>query len=226
FWEYQSRGIAVFAAPGSIQTFRVANRLGELTAVGDRFDIGPLLRSVSFRNHGYVLALTEGDIRLVELSADERPSVVELSELPDDIHTVLEDASNDGRADRQRARGATGDRVETQRYCRLVHDAVFAAIGDDDAPLILAASHELESAYREINEYGALLAPGIDAHPGSLDTDELEKRARAILDDHYAEQVAHWRDEFGTHRSNGRASSRLAEVARAASAGAVAELLF
>lgn len=226
FWQHQSRGIALFASPDSLRSFRVFSRLTGLTAVGDRFDIGPLLRSVSFENGGYVLALTEGSIRLIEVSAEARPVDVELTGLPDDLHTVLEYASNEGQADRQRARGATGESIERQRYCRIVQGAVLAAIGDSELPLILAASRELEPAYREINDHDGLLSRGIDVHPGSLDVDDLESRARAILDEHYAEKLTVWREQFGTHRSNGRATSRIAEVAHAATVGAVEELLF
>jgi len=107
-----------------------------------------------------------------------------------------------------------------------VQDAVLPAVADSGLPLILAASRELEPAYRGVNDHPRLLEKGIEAHPGSLETDELESRARRILDEHYARELDRWREDFGTHRSNGRATSRLKDVARAASTGAVADLMF
>lgn len=225
FWRYQAHALAVFVAPGTLRAFRLANSLDHHLAVGDRFDIGPLLRSITFPHGGYLLSVTEGDIRLLELSADQRPIDLEL-ELPDELGTVLEHAVNEGRLDQRRAEGATGQRIEQQRYCRLVQDAVLRQIGGSKLPMILAASRDLEPAYRAVNTYAGLLELGIDAHPGSLTTDDLDLRARTILDEHYAGELSDWRERFGTQRSNGLATSQLNEVARAATSSAVEELLF
>ncbi len=225
FWRYQAHALAVFVAPGTLTAFRVANSLESYLAVGDRFDIGPLLRSVTFPNRGYVLSIAEDDIRLLELSADEPPITVEL-ELPPELDGVLEIAAHDGRFDQRRADGATGQKIEQQRFCRLIQDAVLDQIGDETLPLILAATRDLEPAYRAINTYSGLLETGIEAHPSSLTVDDLNARARTILDEHYAQELADWREQFGTQRSNGLATSQLSEVARAATAAAVDELLF
>lgn len=225
FWEHQARGMALFASPDDLRAFRVFSRLTGLTAVGDRFDLGPLLRSVSFEYAGYVVAVTEGAARLISVAAETRAVEMPL-DLPDDLHTVLEYASNEGNADRERARGAKGDSIEKQRYCAIVQDAVLAAIGNDRLPLILAASADFAPVYREVNRHARLLPKGIDANPASLDTGDLEARARALLDEHYKERLDQWREDFGTHRSNGKATTQLGEVARATAMGAVAELLF
>lgn len=226
FWEHQARALVVFAAPGTVRCYRLANQVTDLVAVGDRFDVGPLLRSVTFANSGHVLTVSEGGIHLYELNADSRPIELDLPDLPDDLHTVLEHASNYGQADMPRAAGASGQKIEQHRYCRLAQDAVLHRIGHSSLPLILAASDDLEPAYRDINTHAGLLDRGIDAHPNSLTLDELASRARAILDEHYRRDLHEWRENFGTQRSNGRATTKLKEVARAATAAAVAELHF
>lgn len=225
FTQNQAPGMAIFATPDFQQVFSLPNRFEQKTTVGDRFDIGALLRSVTFANAGFVLALAEGSIRLVELSA-ENPAVEHPLDLPADLHTVLEYTSNHGQADQARAQGTTGEKVEYRRFSRIVEEAVLAVIGDRGVPLILAATQDLDPAYRAVNTYNLLLEDGIDVNPQSLDVAELEARAREVLDAHYAAQLERWREDFGTHLSNGRATSGFAEVARAASAGAVAELLF
>ena len=225
FWQHQAHAIALFVAPGVLRAFRLANKLESHTAVGDRFDLGPLLRSSTFKHGGYVLSVSEGIVQLLELSATERPTVITLK-LPAELDTVLERADNGGKADPPRAEGATGQRIEQQRYCRLVQDAVLAAIDDPTLPMVLVASRDLEPAYRVINTYPALMERGIDANPESLSVDELDQRARKILDEHYAAELAEWRELFGSRRSNGLATSQLSEAARAATSGAVEELLF
>ncbi|MEO6505592.1 MAG: hypothetical protein ABIW36_13460 [Terrimesophilobacter sp.] len=226
FWQYQSNALAVFAAPGLLRAFRLANSLEKRLSVGDRFDIGPLLRSVTFPHDGFVLSVTEGAIRLLEITATGHPTVIELPGLPDDVHSVLEHGAHDGRFDQRRADGRLGPKAEQRRFCRLVEDAVLKQIGDSALPMILAGSRDLEPAYRVVNTYPGLLEKGIDTHPDSASNDELDARARAILDEHYADQLVDWRETFGARRSNGLATSQLSEVAKAATASAVDELLF
>ncbi len=225
FWQFQAHALAIFIAPGIVHAYRLANTLQPHVSVGDRFDIGPLLRSVTFTNSGYVLSVAEGRDRLLELSADSSPIELKLA-LPEELDTVLEDTKYQGRFDRHRADGATGERVERERYCRLVHEAVLAHVAGSTLPMILAASKDLEPAYRAVNTYRGLLESGIDANPESLSVDELDKRARAILDDHYENKVVLWRELFGTRKANGLATSQLSEVARAATASGVESLMF
>ncbi len=225
FWGFQGRSLAIFVAPDVVHAYRLANSLRSLVAIGDRFDIGPLLRAVTFTNSGYVLSLAEGRNRLLELSADAPPLELEL-ELPDELDGVLDDPKYQGRFDQHRADGTTGDRIERERYSRLVHEAVLAHVAGSTLPMILAASHDLKPAYRAVNTYRGLLDGGIDANPEALSVDEVNTRARVILDKHYGEKLAEWRELFGTRQANGLATSQLSEVARAATASGVESLMF
>lgn len=225
FWMQQARSLAIFAAPDMMRVFKLPNRLSELVAVGDRFDVGPLLRSMSFRYEGYVVTVSEGSNHLYELVPGSRPRELPL-DLPYDLHKVLEHAENYGQMDMPRSQGSTGERIELQRYCRLVQDEVLKQIPDQASPLILAASHNFAPAYRAINSHQGFLDEGIDVNPEALSPGELEERARGLLDEHYKKDLSQWRERFGTERSNGRATSRLKEVAYAATAAAVEELLF
>lgn len=224
FWGFQGNSLAIFVAPGAVRAYRLANSLHSLVAVGDRFDIGPLLRAVTFTNSGYVLSVAEGRNRLLELSADAPPIELEL-ELPDELDGVLDDPKYQGRFDQHRADGTTGDRIERERYSRLVHEAVLAHVAESTLPMILAASQDLQPAYRAVNTYRGLLESGIDANPEALSVDDLNTRARVILDKYYENKLAEWRELFGTRQANGLATSQLSEVARAATASGVESLM-
>ena len=225
FWQFQAHAMAIFVAPGVVHAYRLANTLQRLVAVGDRFDIGALLRSVTFTNGGYVLSVADGHYRLLELSADAPPIELVL-DVSDDVDGVLDDPKYQGRFDRHRADGTTGDRIERERYCRLVQDAVLAHVAHSTLPMILAASKDLEPAYRAINTYRGLLDHGIEANPESLSIDDLNTHARVILDGHYDNKLAEWRELFGTRQAHGLATSQLSEVARAATASGVESLMF
>lgn len=225
FWNHLSEGMAVYANTELAREFRVKNHLPDRVAVGDRFDVGPLLRSVAFSHSGYVLAITEGGARLGELSPDTGIREVEL-DLPDDLHTVLEYTQTDGQADMPRAQGATGEKIEQRKYCRIIHDAVRSVIGEHGFPLILAAAQDLQPAYREVNTYKDLLDEGLASNPSSRSLAELEEDARRVLDDHYESTLKQWREDFGTRLNHDRGSVDLPTIARGASQGAIEELLF
>ncbi|WP_157973847.1 baeRF11 domain-containing protein [Desertihabitans aurantiacus] len=222
FWRHQANSLVVLAAPGTTRTFRLANRLTPHVAVGDRFDLGGLLRAVSQRHGGFVLGLAEQDVRFFELTADHRAEPRAL-DLPDDIDSLLAVTDNHGQADR---RGKHADGPQRERYANAVQDAVLPHVRGTGLPLILAATPELEPAYRAVNRYELLSEQTIDAHASSLDIDTVDARAREILTAGYKAEVNEWRELFGTRRSAGRATSSLAEVAKAATVGAVEELRF
>ena len=59
--------IYLATSPGTLQTFRLANRLVSTVEVGDRYYVKPLLRAVTFPQAAFVLALAAGGVRLVEI---------------------------------------------------------------------------------------------------------------------------------------------------------------
>jgi hypothetical protein len=65
FWHYQANGLAVLAAPGMIQTFRLPDPPKPLAEVADRFHLTPLIRVTSSPHDVLVLALAEESVRLV-----------------------------------------------------------------------------------------------------------------------------------------------------------------
>lgn len=225
-WATQARSIAVFLAPDLVRSFRLMNELPTHTAVGDRFDIGPLLRATTFGHSGYVLAVTEGDVRLLFLGPDASSEAIELTALPDDVGENLETTVTSGRFDRIRAQGTLGPKVEQRSYASAVQEAVLAVIGESGLPLVLCAARDLEPAYRDVNTYAGLLDDGIDANPSSLSVQELESRARTVLEQYGDTELAAWRERFGTLRADGRASSQLSDIAHAATSGLVDTLLF
>jgi hypothetical protein len=76
FWAAQARSLAVFASPARVQTFRLPNRLKSEVEVADRFYVKPLLRSVTFPQAAFVLALSAGAVRLVEVTREARAAIM------------------------------------------------------------------------------------------------------------------------------------------------------
>lgn len=226
-WSSGARSVAVFLSPAGARVFRLMNELPSAWSTGDRFDVGPLIRAVTFEHVGYVVALTEGEVRLLHLDSTATAHAVPLPELPADVaDELVRTPPPRGQADRLRAGGTLGPKTQQERYARVVQAAVQAAITDPEAPIVLAAAPELGRAYRAVNTSTLLLERGIEANPSSLTDADLQARARVVLDDYYATRIAAWRERFGTLRAAGRAGAQISDVARSAWAGLVSDLLF
>ena len=84
FWRFQAHSLAIFATPENLRTFRVPNALEPLVIVSDRFHVKPLLRSVSFPQSCYVLALAQKSVRVIEVSPDLPSTAVHVEGMPED----------------------------------------------------------------------------------------------------------------------------------------------
>ncbi|MCU1439812.1 MAG: hypothetical protein JWP85_809 [Rhodoglobus sp.] len=226
FWRTPgSRALAVFATPDELHAFALHDPVAERVTVSDRFEIGVLLRDGSSRDRAYVLGLTMGHVRLLSLTRGEPPVELPL-DLPEDIRSVFAYANNEGDADMPRPAGPEGEKPEERRYCTAVQDAVLAQIGDERHPLVLASSEELEPAYRAVNTYSPLLEESAGFNPSYREPAQLDARAWELLETRKEFDLSQWRELFGTRRSNGLAASGIKDVAVAATAAAVDELLF
>ncbi|MBO0852389.1 MAG: hypothetical protein J2P18_01315 [Nocardia sp.] len=221
FWRYQSHTLVVHVSPVRMWTFRIPNRLGEALTVSDRFLLTPLLRAVTFPQAAYVLALSEGAVRLVEVTPDEPAVDVRVPDLPAGASDYAKKASITDRAPKGRLQGSEGKKVLVRQYARAVERALRDVLSGRDIPLILAAPEPIGSIFRSVATYGELLIDGIAGNPDQVTDKELADRARHILDGHYASELAELRELFDTRRAQGRASTDLADIARAATFGAV-----
>jgi hypothetical protein len=225
FWNEQARSLAVFATPQAHQTYRLPNRLSSAVEVGDRFFVKPLLRAVSFPQAAFVLALAAGSVRLVEVLREASPFTVRVTDLPTDAASAAGKASIADRAPVGRLQGSEGQKVRLRQYARKVDRALHGVIGATELPLILAAAEPLASIYRSVNTYPQLVASGLRGNPETASDDELAAEARTILDELYEHELSTIRERFELLRSEERASSDVATVARAATYGAVDTLL-
>lgn len=224
FWRRQAHSLAIFATPNNIRTFRLANRLGDLVEVSDRFHLKPLLRAVTFRNAAHILAVSENAVRLVEIAADLPPTVVSVPELPDDAADAVNKSTINDRSHSRRIHGSEGEKVQLTKFIRRVDAALRPVLSHQDLPLILAATEPVASLVRSVS--GLDFEPDIIAgSPDRLTEAELAEGARKVLDARYARKLADFGDLFDTRAGQNRAITDLSDAARAATFGAVDTLL-
>lgn len=221
FWWFQSRTLVVLATEDRVVVYRVPNRLQAIETVGDRFYLKPLLRSVTFPQSAFVLALSESAVRLVEVTAEHPAVDVRIPELPTSASDYARKSSISGRADRGAMEGGEARKLRVRQYCRAIDQALRSVVVGQGAPLILAAAEPTASSYRSVNSSSALLDQGIDGNPEERTDAELADLARGVLDAHYDGEVAAAREVFETRQSQGRAQTDLSDIARSATYGRV-----
>lgn len=225
FWRFQSNSLVVLGTPQRVRTYRVPNRLPAGVFVGDRFHTKPLLRATTFPQTAFVLALSEGAVRLVEVGSDGGAEEVRVPGLPSSAADHARKASLSGRAPKGRIQGTEGRKLRVRQYARAVDRQVRDVLAGRDVPLILAATEPIDSLYRSVNSYPVLLDESLTGNPEQLSDAELGARAREILDEYYAAELAGLRALFERRRGEGRAATDLADIARAATFGMVDTLL-
>jgi hypothetical protein len=213
FWVTQANSLAIFATPDGIRTFRLPNKLTNIVEVSDRFHLKPLIRSVTFPHHAYVLTIGVGAVRLIEVTADLPPHEVAVPGLPRDAAQVV------GRRNPPKHVGDRGtpesENAALTRYARAVDQALRPVLAGHERPLIVAATEPMASIFRSVSSYPHLAEQVI---PGSADNTpehELATAARGILDEIYADEMKKLAALYATREAQGRATADIAQAARA-----------
>ncbi|MBL8905884.1 MAG: hypothetical protein JNM20_04325 [Rhizobiales bacterium] len=225
FWKYQAHSLAVLATPDNLKSFRLATSVKDTVQVADRFLLKPLLRAIAFPQTAYILALSENAVRLIKIFPDLPPTEVKVAGLPQSAADAAGRASINNLTQNTRLANAEGQTVLLRQYARQVDSALRPVLSGQDLPLILAATQPLDAIFRNLNSYPALLKPAIVASPDRMNESELAGAARPILDQYYREEAAAALGQFEARLGERRATSDLAEIARAATAGAVSLLM-
>jgi hypothetical protein len=190
-WERLSDGLAVFLEPGGIRHFRVPLRLPELTAVGDRFLMRPLLPLLSAGGHFYALALSQDEIKLFRGSRYGLDEVVveglalaiwlTMPRRRAPVHAFVADRGGTG--SRAVFHGIEDDTTPlVLQHFRRVDRALREVLQADAAPLVLAGVRSTQALYRQVNTYPALTGDGVDGNPWDLSLEQLHRHAWPLVE--------------------------------------------
>lgn len=222
FWQYQSNSLAVFINGETFETYRLPNEFTSTVDIADRFYIKPLLRTITFPQSAYVLALSQNNVRVVKVTADTPARELQPADLPTDINSYL-NLDLSGRA--TFGRGSEDGILRAQQFTAAINQALLPVLRKEKLPLILAAAEPLASAYRRTNSYKFLAEETISGNSEALSAEQLAEKARPILDELYAQEIAKVREDFHAKAAQGLGSSDLAHVARAAVYNAIDSLM-
>jgi hypothetical protein len=225
FWRYQARSLALFVTPTRSTTYRLPHNLTSMVEVSDRFHLKPLLRAQTFPHTAFVLALSQGNVRLLEIAPELEPAEVAVPDLPSDVASAVGKSSIRDRAPSRKIQGSEGQKTRMRQYARQIDQALRPLLSGLDVPLILAATEPLDSIYRSVNTYPHLLATTIPGNPDSSSDADLTVSARQVLDDLYATELRTIQETYGQRLAQRRASADIADIGRAATYGLVDTVL-
>lgn len=225
FWRQQARSLAVFIAREEMHVYRLANRLEQGVTVADRFQVKPLLRVGSFHSAGFVLRLSQGGVSLVEFGDDYGPLPVEVDDLPTDMSSFMETVPGASGFSDGGVQSPEGHESRLRKYARQVDRALRSALRGVDAPVVLAATDPLASVFRSISTMENLADGTISGNPEQIAGTDLVASAREIVDRENAGRLAQVLELFDLRVGQDRTATDLADLARAATHGAVETLL-
>jgi hypothetical protein len=225
FWITQANSLAIFATPSGARTFRLPNKLTNLVEVSDRFHLKPLIRSVTFPQHAFVLAIGSGAVRLVEVTADLPAHDVKVPDLPRDAAQALHRRSPLERSGDMRSGESTSEHALLTRYARTVDRALRPVLSGNESPLIIAAAEPMASIFASVCSYSHLAADRIAGSADHKSDHELADAARKVLDGIYAAEIKALGELFSMRETQGRGTTDIAQASRAATFGAVDTLI-
>jgi hypothetical protein len=239
FWQHQGDGLAVFLSSGEFQYFRLPISLEELVVVGERWHLKPLISLLSGDGRFYVLALSQGEVRLFqctrhsvgEIALEGIPGSMAEALKYDDPERQVQFRTPAPTGKGKRAAIFHGHGVGTDdskdnilRYFRQIDKGLRALLGEERAPLVLAGVGYLFPIYREANAYPNLLEKGITGNPEGLKERELHGQAWNIVEPHFQKEEKEAAERYRQLANTDRASSDLKAIVPAAYYGKVVVL--
>jgi hypothetical protein len=224
FWASRSNGFALLTTPEMMQTFRLPERPKPLAEVADRFHLTPLIRAMTIPHDVFVLALSEGRVRLLHVFVNFPPVEIEIPELPKSAEEATRRRSVHVRAPRGHRQNLEGQKVLLHKYARKVDRAVCGVLAAREPPLVLAAGERMASIFRSVTTYPGLVEDAIAGNPDHVTDAQLADLARPVLERFYHRQLEAAIMAFDELKP-GRATADLSYAAHAATAGAIDQLV-
>lgn len=192
FWQHQSDGLALLAAPGEFYSYRLPLVFDERVEVASHFVISPLIPLLTGDGTFYILALAQGGVRLLHCTR-YTCEAVELAGVPTsmpeelryDIFDIMiqhhNSAPDGGGSGIWHGHGGNADTATMKQrlmdFCHHLDNGVRDRLAATQPPLVLAGVEFLRGFYRDASHYHHILSKGIDTSPEQVPDEELHRRA-------------------------------------------------
>ena len=224
FWAHQSHGLGVITTANGQWTFRLPHKPIAQVHVDDRAHLVQLIAATAAQD-AHVLCLSEGEVRLIDVAADLPPKEVKVAGMPTDAASAVGKSSINDRSPSGRLVGSEGKRVRLRQYARLVDDALMPLLRGDERPLVLIATEPIYSIFRQVCSAPTLVAQGVEANADKWSLPQIAEAVQPVLVQHAADSDVELAELVDVRRGQRRATTDLADIAHAATIGAVDTLI-
>jgi hypothetical protein len=241
-------GLAVLLARDEYRCFQLPEPVEESVRVGSRFYIRPLLGLVGENGHYWLLALSQNQVRLFR-GTQRGLTEVPVPGLPKGKREALNyDMTSEGGQTHTsgpfvhhalsahkgklgavfHGQGGESDtyKVELERYCLVVDEALHGVLRDETAPLVVACVEYVFPIFRAANAYPYLVEQPLPGNPDLPSPLELHEKAWPLVEPHVGVARREAAQQYLRLAGTPRASADIAEVLPAARIGRVDALLF
>jgi hypothetical protein len=229
-WGNLAASLAIFVAPDFSEIFVLPNRLENHMQVSDYFDIGQLLRAVTFPQEAYAVLLSAESWSLWFATATRRVERVELTvDQPAGFEEAARRDSAEGREDLGRLGDDDGRSVQLKAYAKRVSEAVAAELdrrdpAESDVVFVFAADPVLSLFVSHgVHERAVIAVAGASDR---LSAAEIDSAMRDRLSEWNAKSAQDHVDAIAEGDGAGLVETELSTIARAAAGGSIGTLVF
>jgi hypothetical protein len=233
FWSRGGVGLALFAAEGYFQTYRLALRFPELVVVGSRFHVKPVMSTLASDGRFYILALSQKEVRLLEATRHTVDAIDTERTLPalaealqyeryerqSGVHTTTSMGPGQAQTSYHASDITAGAKERIVRWFHKIDDELAALRKGQEYPLVLAGVEYLFPLYREANTYSQLLEGGVPGNPELLRPEELHAGAWPMVEPLFTAGREAAADRYAQLAGTGRTTADPAEAVVAARHG-------
>ena len=236
FWSRRDRGVAIFAATGTVRAYHLPIAFREFLFVGPRFHTKPLLPLINGGGRFFLLALSQKNVRFFEGSRYALREV-DLPELPREMEAALNYTDADRGAQlhtvlrantrKQQAifhgHGGVPDthKDDLTSFFRMVDAALHPVLRDETSPVLLAAVEYLLPIYRSVSRYAHLAGVELRGNFDRSAPHELHQKAWDVMQPVFRAAFRDASERLQERLGTERASDDLEAVVRAANEGRV-----
>jgi len=230
FWNNASDGIAILASQNRCIVYNLNNPVKAFAVVANSFHIKPLLQAFQSIENYQLLGLSRKNFTLYQGNRYGFSEIKIDPDTPRTVQDVLGDQlsnsylshgsySGTGGSTMYHGHGAVQEEIDkdTEKYFRYVDSFVFENYSKPSSlPLILVSLKEYHSEFKKLSNNPYLLKEGINKSIESLELDEIQTKARVIIDAINLEKKQKLADSYAKAEAESLGSSDLLQVAKAA----------
>ena len=205
FWRELSSGLAVYLHDDIFEVYKLPIDFEVYSYISNHFYLSPLLTYFSQNSNYYILSLSKKTCKLFDCSRYEINEVDTRGILPEKIEDVV---GYDFKEDYLGFRTSSGsyspgskmairgysevidnDKIETEKFLRIIHNGLVKHIQNQNVLLVLACDETDYSIFKEISQYKMLYPEYIN---GNVDNDNislLHSKANSLIDSYFKQSV-------------------------------------